>query len=620
MGNFQEVNFTFKDENGLSLGDLKLRASYSGLQQGNVQNHFIKCINVPQLTSPTDKFPIEFCILNPLRGLSRIMLLEETQYDVFFRAVEEKKVTGFLPELKNGVFKRHLFNEKEHQRVGIINFGSYVGRTYLTVEVDGVRSLPINIEVRSKKIGYADEYAAMMADLSEDCSALIYDLRSPVHQTFEISSIERKTFYEDFLFLEYLFKEGNLPAAYHRIKESPKTQLIDEREFVPIGLAQSMEVEDLMDIVSMPQYLTRVSNPPPKWPDAMYNYVPLEVWETQSVETLDILENRFVKFLLEQVSDLILKLQESYNYEGYINDRLQYFHEEITDYLNDEWLKDISPLTSIPMNSQILQKKEGYRDIYYYYLNFEFAFQFKWEDLEDNLKASEKRMSQLFEYWCFFRLINALKDMAQIETNENNLVELSNEGWEIKLKQGRKSKINFSLIDDKETQHNFELYYNRGFSRRGKPESRSYSLPFRPDYTILYKAPENEKPKYLHFDAKYRSQKELEDFSFDEVKTEQEVSDDFTEEDEKKLNEIKKQETSRKYKNADIYKMHTYKDGILNSLGAYVLYPGEKEGIFKIDEDYEIPSIGALPIRPGGDYNTFFSKVDKIIKALIMNN
>ena len=94
-------------------------------------------------------------------------------------------------------------------------------------------------------------------------------------------------------------------------------------------------------------------------------------------------------------------------------------------------------------------------------------------------------------------------------------------------------------------------------------------------------------------------------------------SDELNEEEQSKINEIKNQESSRKYKNADIYKMHTYKDGILNSHGAYILYPGNKEGIFMEYDDYIVPSIGALPLKPGSDYYEFSEKVGNILNELI---
>jgi len=618
MPNYQEAKITFNDEKGHPLGVLKLRARYSGPHQGNFSKDSIKCENVPQISKPTNIFPIEYCTLNPCRGLSRIMLIEETNYDVVFESDGKKTIDSFLPLLKKDVFKKNLFNVSPDSQVGIVNFRSYVGRTYLSVEVEGVPSLPIDIEVRSKKIGYVDEYACMMADLSEDCSALIYDLRSPVHQTFQLVNIQRKTFYEDYLFIEYLFKDDNLPAAYFRIKDSPKTQLIRERELVPVGQVMEMDSEGLMDIVCMSQYLTKVSNPPSRWPAAMGNYVPLEALETQYAETLDTPENRFVKFMLEQIRDLIIKLKNSYGYEGYIKDRLHYFHEEITDFLNEGWLEDVSQLTSIPMNSQTLQKMAGYRDIYLFYLNFEFAFKFKWDDVEDSLKASEKRMSQLYEYWCFFRLLNAIKKIAKIKAGGNELVEFTNEGWEIKLKRGKKSKILFNIEEETTKDLTIELYYNRGFSRRGKPGSRSYSLPFRPDYTVLLKSPDQEYPAYIHFDAKYRSEKELEDFTFHEAHQEGvSEADDLSDEELKQVEAVEGEETQRKYKNADIYKMHTYKDAIFNSSGAYVFYPGEREGIFRVDDEYEIPSIGAFPIKPAGDYGEFNAKIEKLIKSFV---
>ena len=80
------------------------------------------------------------------------MLLEETKYDVVFETSQEKIVTSFLPKLSREVFfLKNLFNESKNSKVGILNFGSYVGRAYLSVEVDGQMSLPIDIEIRSKK-------------------------------------------------------------------------------------------------------------------------------------------------------------------------------------------------------------------------------------------------------------------------------------------------------------------------------------------------------------------------------------------------------------------------------------------------------------------------------------
>lgn len=51
------------------------------------------------------------------------------------------------------------------------------------------------------------------------------------------------------------------------------------------------------------------------------------------------------------------------------------------------------------------------------------------------------------------------------------------------------------------------------------------------------------------------------------------------------------------YKNADLLKMHAYKDAIRRTGGAYILYPGSealnRQGFHEI-----IPGLGAFPVRP----------------------
>ncbi len=47
--------------------------------------------------------------------------------------------------------------------------------------------------------------------------------------------------------------------------------------------------------------------------------------------------------------------------------------------------------------------------------------------------------------------------------------------------------------------------------------------------------------------------------------------------------------------------MHTYKDAILETQGAYILYPGDEDAVFRVENDQPIPSVGAFPLTPGKD-------------------
>ena len=57
----------------------------------------------------------------------------------------------------------------------------------------------------------------MIADLSEVASGLIYEMDSPLYQELEFDPSKRKTLYEDFMFLEYLFRPENFPSSYDYI-------------------------------------------------------------------------------------------------------------------------------------------------------------------------------------------------------------------------------------------------------------------------------------------------------------------------------------------------------------------------------------------------------------------
>jgi hypothetical protein len=110
---------------------------------------------------------------------------------------------------------------------------------------------------------------------------------------------------------------------------------------------------------------------------------------------------------------------------------------------------------------------------------------------------------------------------------------------------------------------------------------------------------------FVHFDAKYRSEGTVLDF-YEKIGCEKIVPiKDLTDEELKKREEnyIEKRDNeeinNKEYIDGDLYKMHTYKDAILKTEGAYVFYPGNKCEIFRVNENETIPSVGAFPLTPG---------------------
>jgi hypothetical protein len=604
----QEVKLKLKTDTGQLIGFLYLKANDDNLQElDTFRVEGTEFINIPQVNKPDNQSSIQYLNKKDNNYLSPLMLLEETRYDVMFETtlyVESDELVNIFPTIqKDNTLKFSVFdglnfdlsNDDEYRSIGILNFHSYVGKSFLDVEVNGMHSEPVPIEVRSKKIKYYDQYPQMIADLSEVASGLIYEMDSPLYQNLGFEQSKRETLYEDFMLLEYLFRPENFPCSYDYIVRNLYSNLVAYVEDVPSTFARNIGPSEMIDLISRPEHLYHTNDPPNAWPDTMGGYVPDVISQRFYQENIDTPENRLLKYFLESLDKVINQLLISVNdNDGYIKDQLLFYKQQVQDYLSDRWTAEVGRLDYLPLNSQVLQKKEGYRDLFKYFLNFELAFRLEWEEVEDKIKGYERKLSELYEYWCYFKIIKVLNKLSGKKLSYYDLYTLNKDKWSIKVKKGTKSVQHFIFqIDNQEIYT--ELMYNRLFSNN--THFKSYSLPFRPDYTLLIEF--NSEHYFVHFDAKYRSEGEVLAF-YEHIPQEQLNEDDHNQAIE---NEIEtrdlEEETKRKFKYGDLYKMHTYKDAILKTEGAYVLYPGDDCKIFKVNENEPIPSVGAFPLTPG---------------------
>jgi predicted component of viral defense system (DUF524 family) len=620
----QKVSMELKDPEGNLLGNLTI-ISLSNVEITNeYEINSIKFQNVPQVEIPDNKTPIQYCSKQGKHHFSSLMFLEETPYQVLFKA-EKDQSSEFvvLPHLKNThstynpfeLLRFPMDDENSYICAGTLNFRSYVGKSFLDVEKNSIKSIPIPLEVRSKKIKYYEQYPAMIADLSEICSALIYELKSPLFQSFNLDSKKKSTLYEDFMLLEYLFRPENLPATYEYLTRNLYSKLDSYVETVPASFASNLGPSEIIKVISTPENLYKSPKVPPKWPKNLKNYIPEVIDQVKYQDSIDTPENRFFKHFLESLDILIHDLINK-SEEGYVKDKLLDYSDEVGYYLSQRWLKDVGRMQYTPLSSQVLQKREGYRDILKYFLSLELSFRLAWNEISDNFKGYERKLSELYEYWCYFKLLKVLNKLSNKKLGFSDVFKLNDDEWSISVRKGKKSAQKFNIkIEDMNIE--VTLMYNRLFSRN--THDRSYSLPFKPDYSILIDI--NNHIFFIHFDAKYRSEVEILDF-YNKI-----GSQKLSEEEKKLINEKENQkatqrdveeERSHKYKNGDIYKMHTYKDAILRTEGAYVLYPGSRDGIFKVNDDEPIPSVGAFPFNPG-ENGKEENDLGEFIRAVILN-
>ncbi|MBQ6511466.1 DUF2357 domain-containing protein [Methanobrevibacter sp.] len=611
----QKVIIQLTDENFNEFGTLTVSSlDYDGNEEFDINiSSEITFENVSLVDEPDNQTPIQYC-QNIGANFAKLMFLEETEYQILFESKDVEanfEVLYSLTKMNDNHFKPFRFTLGDNNKfkvAGTLNFRSYVGKSFLDVRKDNINSIKIPIEVRSKKIDYFSQYSSMIADLSQHALSLIFEVNSPLYQEFELDYRQKETYYEDFMFLEYLFREDNLPSIFEYLSKNLHSQLKSHIETVPLSLASNVNQNTLKNIISKPNELFK-SDADYRIVNKLNGYIPHEIDQIKHEDIIDIPENRFFKYFLELIRNLVEKLLKS-SKEGYIKDKLLFFSDEIEYYLSSKFFNHISAMDYVPFNSQILQKKEGYREIFHYFLMLEFSFRLSWDEINDQFKGFEKRLSELYEYWCYFKMLKVLNELSVRKINFEDVFKVNKDNWSISIKKGVQSAKRFKLNLYGQNIE-IELFYNLRFSDKSK--YRSYSLVFKPDYTLLVKIGEN--VNYIHFDAKYRSELEIADF-YSKI----DLSDKELDEEIEKRDSLEEKETV--FKDGDIYKMHTYKDSILKTEGSYVLYPGNVTKRF-YESDLIIPSVGAFSLTPGNEdieEDNLAIFIKEVLKTLLFNH
>ncbi len=293
----QKVIIKLSDENSCEFGTLTVSSlDYKWDVESNIKvSDSLYLENIPNVDDPDNVTPIQYC---PDIGanFANLMLLEETEYQILFESSDVNanyEVLYSLTKMNNNHFKPFRFtlgDNKTYKIAGTLNFRSYVGKSFFDVRKNGVNSIKIPIEVRSKKMDYFNQYSAMIADLSQHALSLIFEVNSPLYQEFELDSRQKETFYEDFMFLEYLFRENNLPTIFEYLSKNLHSRLKNHVESVPISFASNVNQNTLKNIVSRPNNLSK-SNADFEIVKKLNGYLPDKIEQTKHEDIIDIPEN-----------------------------------------------------------------------------------------------------------------------------------------------------------------------------------------------------------------------------------------------------------------------------------------------------------------------------------------
>ncbi|MBO9728984.1 MAG: DUF2357 domain-containing protein [Chitinophaga sp.] len=555
----------------------------------------LKMVEINVQLSNQDNLSVEITAISEADCLWEINPAEAIEWGEAIIQIKEgfsydyKLPEGFELMGSKKIIRRHQYKQST---TGTLSPGNFVGT--LTIEVVSTRDESIvgafDLEVRSVKADYRTDYRLMLEEITEKCTELIMRHTSPASQYFTaVPHTSSKIIYQRFSFIKSILDSEEFDRALNKILQSPVTVWKEkeiEKEAHKIKRLNSKQLRKLS-----------ISSTNP--------FIKLAAFH--KIETVDAPENRFVKYALTEFLDICTlfysKLDDARNHQKEVL-RLM---EKLQHYLSHHILKSIGPLHTLILNSPVLQRKEGYRELLRSWLMCDLAAQLTWRGGEDVYDAGKKDVATLYEYWIFFKLIDSTINIFQLETpNIETLIASTANGLELKLKQGSFIAVK-GIFNSPTRKFNVQLSYNRTFKKEQPyPKSGSWTTSLRPDFTLSLwpyhleneAAEREELIVHIHFDAKYR------------IEHLQDNPNSHPD-----LNEEKDDPDIKKYKKVDLLKMHTYRDAIRRTAGAYVLYPGGKIESFRGFHEI-LPGLGAFSIFPSKS-NNGIQQLEQFLKDVV---
>ena len=447
------------------------------------------------------------------------------------------------------------------------------------------------IEVRSRKLTYLSEYRWMLRDIAERMTELVMDRFAVSDARFEQDDTrDAVTLYQRFTFLRALFESESFQGAIREVLRRPHTAWEVASDVVRPGSGMRADSHVLRQLAKAGQRSA--------WPDGTIPSVPSRLERRRTEATHDTTPNRFVKFALEHWSQILgdidrgLAMGQPTPATTRGRREIAAVMTQLEEILHHDLFAEVGKMVRFPADDQVLQKREGYRDIFKAYVELEFAARLSWHDSSEKYGAGLRDVATLYEYWAFIQLAQVVADLVGQTFDMTPLVRSRKDGLTVGIQSGVETVLK-GEVERFGRRMVVELCFNRTY-RAGSGRVASWTKPMRPDYSLLIGPAEGEpaafEPIALHFDAKYRVEFLNEIFG---------AGDDV--EEDAGLQQGPVSLVRGGALRADLLKMHAYRDAIRRTAGAYVLYPGgdgEEKSNQYLEYHELLPGLGAFVLRP----------------------
>lgn len=464
---------------------------------------------------------------------------------------------------------------------GVINYGNNVGFSDLVVIADEKTVLSIRIEVYPTKIAYKEDYQDMMFDINNMVSESVLDFMKKTYHVFVPDHTCNEVPAVFFTIIQSVYDK--YLQAVNRIISVPHHKLISEHEIVPYYKAKRIDSHSEKWLQKHPEYLARTGD------KTVADRVPA----VKKRITYDTQENRLVKFMLRSTIRRINDFSKRYiksakALDQSILSRVKKMGQELNRILSASFLAEVSEYSATQSMSLVFGMAPGYLELYKYYLMLQNGISVG----GDIFRMSVRETAQLYEYWCFIKLYEILKERYELKSPD--IIKVDKNGVTVDLVKGRSSRITFL---NTQTGELFYLSYNPS-------ESVTQTVNQRPDNVLeLEKKGSKTAYKYV-FDAKYRIESKPDGSIYPDTKPGPKVDD---------INTMHRYRDSIVYENSD--SRFTFEKTMF---GAYILFPYGDEEEYRNHRFYksiETVNIGGLPFLPSAT-----TLVTQLLDALITDS
>ena len=452
--------------------------------------------------------------------------------------------------------------------VGVLDFVNAPGKFHFEIVWyrGGVReSAAFDWMVVSEKLNVQSDYKEIVSTIEENAPGLV---RAFLAKSKGAAGLIRRDDTNDAIWADIFNEIGDrYQRACEWIVNRPRLKYISEVEYRRAGLVKRWTPGLVNRYATMGEGQRAVA-----------------LFRTEHISPqVDTVENRFVKFTLRSVVGRLEKFAsvcEGHKTvsEVFVKD-LRARAAKLAKTMRNPFFASVGRFTGLRQESLVLQRRQGYADIYATWLMLKHTL----DTTQTGLAVGHRPISALYEFWCFLRMADLLEKDFGFGHPEGMIEgarvydDLFEEPDPDKIDTTTLSALTYTYPEKEGV--SVKLLYQQNYGKETSDGDLAYYNPQRPDIVLVI---ERGKDVFTYlFDAKYR----IDERGGKDASPAEPIND------------------MHRYRDAILYRSQEGDHKLSRQIvGAYVLYPGRPlPQSYNYAELIKNENIGAIPLLPGED-------------------